>query len=65
MQLAEQNGLKSIAFPNISTGIYGYPKEQAARIALKTVEEYQSEIIEEVLFVCFDEENYLLYQAYQ
>lgn len=65
LQLAEQNGLKSIAFPNISTGIYGYPKEQAARIALKAVKEYQSEIIEEVLFVCFDDENYLLYQAYQ
>ncbi|MDR3247177.1 MAG: O-acetyl-ADP-ribose deacetylase [Treponema sp.] len=55
--------LKTIAFPNISTGVYGYPKDQAARIAVETVRATIPEApgIEKVLFVCFDEENYRLY----
>jgi O-acetyl-ADP-ribose deacetylase (regulator of RNase III) len=60
MRLAIENGCHSIAFPNISTGVYGYPKEQAAHIALKTVfnflKENDSNI--NVIFCCFDEENF-------
>jgi O-acetyl-ADP-ribose deacetylase (regulator of RNase III) len=55
---------KTAAFPNISTGIYGYPKAAAARIAVETVEKTLREIpgLERVIFVCFDGENYRLYQ---
>ena len=61
LKLAEQHGLKSISFPNISTGIYKFPKHLAAKLAIETVSNYQSEIIELVYFVCFDDENYLIY----
>ena len=62
LKLAEENNCRTIAFPNISTGIYGYPKEAAARIALNTVVDYlsRSPKIEKVIFVCFDEENFSL-----
>jgi O-acetyl-ADP-ribose deacetylase (regulator of RNase III) len=60
--LADQQGYKSIAFPNISTGVYRFPKRLAAEIAVKTVTAYRSSSLEEVIFICFDEENYLLYQ---
>lgn len=62
LKLASEHGLKSIAFPNISTGIYGYPKEEAAAVAVQTVRDFDSDAIEEVIFVCFDEENYLIYK---
>jgi len=62
LKLAELNQLKTIAFPNISTGIYGYPKNQAAGIATFAVKNYQSKSIEKVIFVCYDEENYRLYK---
>lgn len=63
LRLAEENGIKTIAFPNISTGVYGYPKPEAARIAIAAVRDYLSEStsIEKVIFVCYDEENYQLY----
>ncbi len=64
LSLASQNGIKSIAFPNISTGIYGYPKKEAAEIAITTVKNYirsHSEI-EEIIFAIFDEENFLIYK---
>jgi O-acetyl-ADP-ribose deacetylase len=59
LKLAVENNCKSVAFPNISTGIYGFPKKEAARIAVKTVAEFldQHKEINEVVFVCFDEEN--------
>jgi O-acetyl-ADP-ribose deacetylase (regulator of RNase III) len=62
--LADEAGLKSIAFPNISTGVFGYPKDKAALIALETVRKTLDETpgIERVIFVCFDEENLCLYQ---
>jgi O-acetyl-ADP-ribose deacetylase (regulator of RNase III) len=62
--LAEAEGLGSIAFPNISTGVYGYPKEKAARIAKETVQAALSQTpgITRVIFVCFDRENYSLYK---
>lgn len=54
IEIAASNGVKSIAFPSISTGIYGYPIEQAARIAVETVQTTpQSLILEEVIFCCF------------
>ncbi len=64
MQLAADSGCKTIAFPNISTGIYGFPKAAAAKIAVATVREclVKSPSIEAVLFVCYDEENFLLVQ---
>ena len=61
LKLADANQLTSIAFPNISTGIYGYPKEQAAKIAFETVSNYESAFIETAIFVCFDAVNYELY----
>ena len=65
LALAVKNGLKSAAFPNISTGVYGFPKDRAARVAVEAVREFlaSGESIEQVYFVCFDEENYQLYQA--
>jgi O-acetyl-ADP-ribose deacetylase (regulator of RNase III) len=61
--LAKEAGLSSIAFPNISTGVYGYPKEQAAEIAVNTVKKILPETpgIAKVVFVCFDRGNYGLY----
>ena len=66
LQLAESKDLKTIAFPNISTGVYGYPKEKAAQIAINAVKEFlnKSSKIEKVVFVAFDEENYNLYQKF-
>ncbi|MCL6588702.1 MAG: O-acetyl-ADP-ribose deacetylase [Firmicutes bacterium] len=62
--LASQYRLRTIAFPNISTGIYGFPKDRAAKIALGAVlDQLKSALeIETVFFVCFDEENYYLYR---
>ena len=60
--LAVKNEIRTIAFPNISTGIYRFPKELAAQIAIQTIKEFESQdSIEEVIFVCFDDENYELY----
>ncbi len=63
--LAVENGIRTIAFPNISTGIYHFPKDKAAVIAVKTVKKFLSETdgIDEVIFVCFDRENYELYEG--
>jgi O-acetyl-ADP-ribose deacetylase (regulator of RNase III) len=60
LKIAQEHKLKSIAFPNISTGIYKFPKERAAKIAIETVRSYQSDI-EKIVFVCYDEENYKIY----
>jgi O-acetyl-ADP-ribose deacetylase (regulator of RNase III) len=67
LQLAVENNCKTVAFPNISTGVYGYPKEQAAKIAYQTVAGFLAgdEQIEKVIFVCFDEDNYRLLSAEQ
>lgn len=61
LELAEAYGLATVAFPNIGTGIYGFPKARAADIAIKTVQNWKAQKVEKVLFVCFDEENYQLY----
>jgi O-acetyl-ADP-ribose deacetylase (regulator of RNase III) len=61
LELATQLNVKSIAFPAISTGIYGFPKQRAARIAVTQVREH-SEAIERLLFVCFDAETAGIYR---
>jgi O-acetyl-ADP-ribose deacetylase len=61
LQLAEELGAGSIAFPAISTGIYGFPKEPAARIAVSEVRNHEGSI-ERVLFVCFDLETAEIYR---
>lgn len=64
LKLAEQQHLNSIAFPNISTGVYRFPKVQAAAIAVETVRDFlkQSTHTQEIYFVCFDKENFQIYQ---
>jgi O-acetyl-ADP-ribose deacetylase (regulator of RNase III) len=64
MKIADDLGIKAIAFPNISTGVYRFPKARAAEIAVNAVKEYGSGVtgIEKVLFVCFDDENFLIYR---
>ncbi len=63
LQLAASKNLTSIAFPNISTGVYGYPKKEAAQIAINSVVEFlgEHELPQAVWFVCYDWENYDLY----
>jgi O-acetyl-ADP-ribose deacetylase (regulator of RNase III) len=63
LQLALDNQVQTIAFPNISTGIYRFPKERAAQIAIQAVTDFltTTDKIERVVFVCFDDENYHLY----
>ncbi|REC59067.1 O-acetyl-ADP-ribose deacetylase [Chryseobacterium pennae] len=62
LKLAGDLGVKVIAFPNISTGIYKFPKELAGEIAVNEVRKFQSDSIEKVIFVCFDEENEEIYK---
>lgn len=63
LELAVKNKFTSIAFPNISTGVYGYPKGSAADVALKATKDFLKDHPDmEVYFVCFDGENYDIYQ---
>lgn len=64
LELAAKNGIESIAFPNISTGIYGFPKDIACKIAISTVTDFLNKHndIKQVIFVCFDDDNYQLYK---
>ena len=55
MALAERHALASIAFPAISTGVYGYPLREAAEIAASEVRATPAEAVRRVVFVCFDE----------
>jgi len=64
LNLAIGNGIKTIAFPNISTGIYHFPKDKASQIAINTFLNFdKSSEIEKVIFVCFDDENYQIYKG--
>lgn len=63
LKLAEAYKLQSIAFPNISTGIYRFPKQEAAIIALNAVQNYLYTHLKQVIFICFDDENYKIYQT--
>ncbi|MGV3612259.1 MAG: O-acetyl-ADP-ribose deacetylase [Fluviicola sp.] len=59
LKLAIENNCKSISFPAISTGVYRFPKDEAAKIAVSTVKEFMTETsgLEKIIFVCFDEES--------
>lgn len=62
LKIATDNNCRSIAFPNISTGVYHFPKVLAAEIAIREVIEYlKKNTSVTVTFVCFDEENYEIY----
>jgi len=65
LQLAFNNKIKTIAFPNISTGVYRFPKDLAAKIAIRTVSYFlkSNKKIKKVYFVCFDDENFYLYNS--
>ncbi|WP_025740546.1 O-acetyl-ADP-ribose deacetylase [Aquimarina pacifica] len=63
LRIAIENGVETIAFPNISTGIYRFPKELAAKIAINTIKDFKEiGMFKEIIFVCFDWENYEIYQ---
>lgn len=65
LRLAVDNGVKTVAFPSISTGVYGFPIERAAPIAIGTVQDFLTDetSIEEVRFVCFSTDDYAVYKA--
>jgi len=65
IKLAVEHAVQTIAFPNISTGIYRFPKERAADIALATIKELLAGAASsmKVFFVCYDEENYQIYAS--
>ena len=64
LELAREHRARSIAFPAISTGIYGFPSERAARIAVATVTQHApASEVELVKFVCFDGSTYSIYQS--
>jgi len=63
LKLAVANGLKTVAFPSISTGAYGYPIEEASRVAVETVKKFleKEDKLERVIFVLFSERDYQVY----
>jgi len=66
LTLAEKNGLRSIAFPAISTGVFRYPKDEAAKIALTAVREFiskKTDAFDVIYFVLFDEFNFNIYKG--
>lgn len=64
LRLAVENRITTMAFPNISTGIYHFPKQLAAEIAISSVSDFLKvyDTVTEVTFVCFDDENYSIYE---
>lgn len=65
LSLAEENKLHTIAFSNISTGVYGFPKERAAGIVAKVIAEFALQVksVEEIRFICHDAENLSIYRS--
>lgn len=63
LELAEENDCKTVAFPAISAGVYGYPKKAATEIAVRTVREYPAQKVRKVIFCCFGEEMEKIYQT--
>ena len=64
LKLGEENGLRMVAFPAISTGVFGFPKERATRIAVREVRAFldQDVGVGQVIFVCFSERDFDMYQ---
>jgi O-acetyl-ADP-ribose deacetylase (regulator of RNase III) len=64
LKLAIENGIKTIAFPAISTGVYRFPLERATKIAIGEVKKFleKNDSIAKVIFVCFDEETHQIYK---
>ncbi len=62
LELAAQNGCRSVAFPCISTGVYRFPAERAAAIAVRTVRAWREPLPERVIFCCFSEEDRAIYE---
>ena len=62
LALADAAGLRSIAFPAVSTGVYGYPKQEAARIAVATVTAHRQRTLERVVFCCYSAADLALYR---
>lgn len=67
LRLAEENGCRSVAFPSISTGVYAFPLDIAALIAMTTIRDFltQARVVEEVTMVCFDETTLAAYRRVQ
>lgn len=65
LKLAVENGIKTIAFPAISTGVYHFPLERATKIAVNEVKEFlrNNDSVEKVIFVCFDEQITKVYKS--
>lgn len=63
LTLAEENNCRSVAFPCISTGVYGYPKQAAAEIALSAVLAWKNKLPEHVIFCCFSERDAEIYRS--
>ncbi len=67
LDLAAKHNVRDIAFPNISTGVYGFPKARAASVALNAtidwLEQQPGHMLEAITFVCFDEENHNIYTS--
>ena len=65
LELASENGVQTIAFPSISTGIYGYPIAEAAKIAVETVRETLAKMNQKitVTFCCFSQHDLTVYEA--
>jgi len=64
LEIALKHGCKTIAFPAISTGVYNFPKRDAAEIAIRTCQQFLQEIDDkmDITFVCFDDINYMVYK---
>lgn len=65
LKLAAEHGIRSIAFPSISTGVYGYPVQEAARVAVSAVKEYMKKHPDQfdlILWVLFDDRTALIYE---
>ena len=62
LRIAQDEGMSSVAFPAISTGVYGYPKDQACDIAVTTVTAWTGNLPIKVIFCCFDSETESLYR---
>lgn len=65
LELASEKGCKTVAFPSISCGVYGYPVEKAAGIAVKEVSDFlkEHEEMDKVYLVCFSDDVYNIYRS--